>query len=214
MTCPQTSAPFRCPTFDEVRGALLALLPRGRAWGNHDGGPWPHTVLYGYWSAVAALFYFLHERLCALRLEFWCATKSETHDLWMREYGLPDPCDPFPDLCAKVAALGGQRCEYFQFIASRAGWVIECLDYATQCGSRAGCGLAGTAQTGFSRGLHLVIKVYTGDSPAFIGRTHTPPHAGRMRAGQRIACAPDISGLQCLIERIAPAHVEIIYNPS
>jgi hypothetical protein len=30
----------------------------------------------------------------------------------MAEYGLPDGCDPFPDLCTKVAAIGGTRCEY------------------------------------------------------------------------------------------------------
>ena len=142
-------APLRCPTLAEVLASALKLLPKGRAWQTHEGGPAPPldrgfnpgafdndafstrskpgSTLFRFWKAVAACFTFVTQRLCDLRLEFWCATHKETHDLWMAEYGLPDLCDPFPDLCTNVAAIGGTRCEYYAAIAARSGWSISCV---------------------------------------------------------------------------------------
>jgi hypothetical protein len=120
----------------EYRSDHRAIAGR-RAWQSNDGGPREGvptaafepagfdagafatdsdvgSILYRFWAAVGAFRNFLESGFAILRLEFWCATHKETHDLWMkREYGLPDPCDPFPDLCTKVAAIGGARCEYF-----------------------------------------------------------------------------------------------------
>src|SRR5262249_16123701 len=144
--------------------AMFALLPRGRAWQNNEGRPAPgaspgfnpaafnfeafsvqtarESGLFQYWKAVSEVYAFLTKRICDLRLEFWCATQSETRDLWLQEYGLPDACDPFPELCAKVAAIGGTRCEYYTFIAERAGWRLMCFDGQNVCGARPGSGRA------------------------------------------------------------------------
>ena len=127
---------MRCPTLDDTTSALLALLPRGRAWQTNEGVPMPGqeigfappgfnndafstvetkpSIIWQYWRSVAVVFQYATERLCALRQEFWCQSASETRDEWMVEYGLPDACDPFPDLCTKVAAIGGTRCEYYR----------------------------------------------------------------------------------------------------
>ena len=242
MTCATTRpGPLHCPTLPESIQATLDLLPRGRAWPANDGGgmlarflvwlsalvpavlpaAWPiGFVQTGFISAFGAVRNYLETRLCDLRLEFWCATHKETHDLWMQEYGLPDPCDPFPDLCTKVAALGGARCEYFNAIVSRIGWVIDCLNEVTACGSRTGCARAGTATAGYNRVIGLILRVHTGEdfTTRYIasGRQITP-RAGRMRAGQRPACdyvlteIPSTHPARCLVERIAPAHVSIEY---
>lgn len=224
---------MHCPTKDDTLAVLLALLPRGRAWQNHEGGPEPYhdaafdkktfdpevfdtesrkgSTLYRFWEAAAHVLTFANERLCALALEMFCATQTETRDQWMQEYGLPDPCDPFPDLCDKVAALGGSRCEYFAEVAARAGWGIDCIDGAIVCGLRAGRGRAGCDRAGSARSLTLKIVVYVSDSPAFTGRMQTPPRAGRLRAGRPLACAPRLDGLRCIIDRIAPAHVAVSY---
>ena len=122
---------------------MLALLPRGRAWSTHDGGPFPGDRLYQFWTAVAAVFEYANQRMCDLRREFFCATESETNDAWLADYGLPDDCDPYPDLCAKVAAIGGARCEDYAAIAARAGWDIECIVTTSSCGATAG-GLGGS----------------------------------------------------------------------
>lgn len=225
---------MRCPTLQESINATLALLPRGRAWGREFALPEKFldpafqfnafqndafeavlragSTIYRFFAAFGAVRNYLETQLCALRLEFWCATQTETRDLWMKEYGLPDDCDPFPDLCTKVAALGGTRCEYFNSVVSRLGWTVDCVDATLACGSHMGCAYAGQAKAGSARANILQLIVHTADSPAFTGMIQTPPLAGLLTAGNPLACAPDLSGLRCLMDRIAPAHVTISYT--
>lgn len=201
-----------CPTKDDLIPQALALLPRGRAWGTHEGGPGPETTLYKYWSAVCDVFAFACRRLCALRLEFWCATQSETRDLWMAEYGLPDECDPYPDLCAKVAAQGGARCEHLVSVAARAGWVIDCADATDACGDTADCAAADCAEAAGGPPLNtIVIRVDLGASDAYAGGIETAPFAGALVADGSLACDPDISPLHCVLDRIIHAHLAVEY---
>lgn len=203
-----------CPSAEAVAGQLVKLLPRGRAWRTHEGGPEPASTLWRFWRAVAEPFAFLHERLCALRLEFWCATHSETRDVWLAEYGLPDACDPFPDLCTKVAALGGTRCDYYAAVAARAGWSIACLTRQGQCGVAAGGrrAKAGRANPGRRLGpAQMIIRVDLGASPAYAGGRRARARAGRLRAGRPLSCGANIDALKCLIERVVHAEIEVIY---
>lgn len=203
---------FFCP--DDMLAKTVAALPRGRAW-QTDGTERDETEsrLTQYWHAVADAFQFVNKRLCDLRLEFWCASQTETRDQWMAEYGLPDACDPFPDLCMKVAALGGVTCEFYAAAAARIGWNIDCGKDAAICGAMAGCAYAGDAQTGgISNRSRLIIDVDLKTSPAYTGTYLPPPIVGCIQAGNILACEPDISSLQCLLDRIVHAHVEIIYN--
>jgi hypothetical protein len=233
-----------CPTGDELRPQIFALLPPGRSFQTNDGGPWPTTTLYGFFDAVAHMRAWFNERMCNMREEFFCATASETLDVWNAQYGLPDDCNPYGDLCAKVAAVGGQRCEYFQEVAARNGWTIACVAFTAAClrqfgVSRFGGGVPATADQsprfgnyrfGHARGCAetygyggdgfgaadvntLTIVVYTGSSPAYVAPTVTPLLFGRGRFGQFRACAENsIAPLQCLIERIAPAHALVVYR--
>ena len=243
-TCTPTSARDICPTRDDLVPQVLALLPRGRAWGNHDGGPFSGVML-GFWTAIADVLAFANKRICELREEFFCKTANETLDVWDEEYGLPDGCDPFPDLCTKVAALGSARCEYFQHVCARFGWTIDCVAAKDECGVRFGgarfgvnvaaiapnvprfgtmrfgrrLGCAGLAahsaksKFGSRRSSMLRIIVFTHASPAYKPPTSRAPRFGRQSFGQRLGCGtPSIQGLQCLIERIAPAHAEIVYE--
>lgn len=226
--------PFHCPTFLESFLATGALWPRGRAWPVNDGGTtatnylawlgslvglptsWPTGfVQAGYTAAIAAVRNYIETRLCALRLEFWCQTQSETHDQWLIEYGLPDPCDPFPDLCTKVAAVGGTRCEYYAEIAARIGWQIECVALLNDCGAQAGCAEVGCDQTGPlpTVGLTLQINVYLNESPAYVAPLEVQPFVGIFEAGKALACGPDFSSLQCVLDRVVHAHVQIVYVP-
>ena len=197
--CSPASTPLDiCPTQDEITPQLLALLPRGRAWDTHDGGPYPGSTSYQFWQAVASVWEWVNGRICALALEFFCASQSETNDLWMEEYGLPDGCDPFPDLCTKVAAIGGTRCDYLTAISARAGWAVSCYDTANGCGGKAGRARAGGAMAGRNpRPGTVVIRVDIRNSPAFRGTLPPPPgtiaprlarKAGRAMAGQALAC--------------------------
>ncbi|MDQ2080469.1 hypothetical protein RA307_09780 [Xanthobacteraceae bacterium Astr-EGSB] len=235
MSCPaDRPAPLRCPTLDESIDATAKLLPRGRAWPANDGGAilarfrawlvamaappaptaWPFGfVQAGYVSAIGAVRHFLETRLCALRLEFWCATMTETRDLWMQEYGLPDACDPFPDLCTKVAAIGGTRCEYYAEVAARAGWSVTCRAGRDHCGGTAGAARAGCFKPGVrSLSSLLAVVVDLGESPAYAGGQRAFPLAGRLKAGRPLTCGPDLTPLRCIIERIVHAELSIIYE--
>lgn len=226
---------MRCPTLDELTEATLAALPRGRAWQTNETGPVPGhepafqedafqddafqtdsqkpSILWRYWRSFAELLAHLVQRACALRLEFWCATHSETNDLWMREYGLPDACDPFPDLCTKVAAIGGTRCEYYAELAARLGWTISCEERTSFCGALAGNATAGCSFAGgFKQGATIYIIVHMGSSPILDGATFNLPLAGRLRAGQRHRCGPSFHGLSCLLARAIHADILTIYE--
>lgn len=201
MTCPTPGTGLDiCPTREEIVPQLIAMLPRGRAWGTHDGGPFRGSTAHQFWTAVAEVWAEVNARICALAPEFFCATQVETHDTWMEEYGLPDGCDPYPDLCTKVAAVGGTRCEYYTAIAARAGWSITCTDVNDACGVQAGSMKAGCATVG--RGLRaavLAITVSLSGSPAYVGGAPSAspasspavplPLAGRFYAGGSLACA-------------------------
>lgn len=229
---------FHCPpTLDEVTETTLKLLPRGRAWQTNEGLP-PRTmeqafnpeafnpeafaasavdgsVLWQYWRALSVLLHFFYVRLCALREEFWCQSIVETRDEWMIEYGLPDECDPFPDLCIKVAAIGGTRCEYYAEVAARAGWSISCEDLVVSCGSRAGCNArAGKARAGATVGSAMLkIVVHIDESPSWEPTTRfLPALAGRMRAGRRLTCGPNLLPLQCLLSRVIHAEIFTVYE--
>lgn len=198
---------YLCGDVDAMTAQTLALLPRGRAWQTDESGPAPGSVLYGYWRSVAEAFAFINGRLCALHNEFFCATRSETDPEWMLEYGLPDDCDPFADVCVKVAATGGATCDYLTWVAARAGWAISCND---PCGAEAGCAEAGCAPAGLGAPAGtLIITIHAGESPAYIP-SDGAAEAGCVEAGQPNRCDPT-EPLQCLIERIAQAHLHIIY---
>jgi len=212
MTCARAvPGPLRCPTKQECLEAALALLPRGRAWDNHDGGPRPESVLFQFWNAIAEVMEFVHARWCALLPEFFCRSAVETRDLWNAEYGLPDPCDPFPDLCTKVGAIGGASCSYLQALARSAGWEIECREaLADACGDSVGCANAGCAMPGgISQSGGLTFIVHLGDSPAYAGKTLQQPYAGALGAGDALTCEPDISSLKCLLARVLHAHLDV-----
>lgn len=203
---------LRCPTTEEVAAQAIALLPRGRAWQTDESGPRPGTVLYGYWCAIADPIAFATRRLCDLYREFFCATQSETRAEWLLDYGLPDPCDPYPDLCAKVAAFGGARCEDYIALAAANGWDIDCDDGLDGCGDQLGFTSAGSLMVGGSApNATLRIRVYPLTSPSFVGAVLTAPQTGALQTGTALACPPDISRLICLLDRVIQAHVLTTY---
>ncbi len=214
-----TAAPSAdlCATQDQWVGQIIALLPRGRAWGTHDGGPYPGSVLYAFWYAVAGVLAWFEGIACALILEFYCATTTTAgnRDLWMLDYNLPDGCDPFPDLCTKVAALGGTRCDYYTAVCARAGWAITCIDLYDACGARldnAGAMLDCMMMGDGLAAAQMFIQVSLSNSTAYKSGPVTPPIMDLMIMDAYLSCPPDLTGLQCLLARIVGAHKQIIYG--
>ena len=209
-SCSVFPAPDACPDKFQLARAFLALLPRGRAWGNHDGGPSPASVLYQFWLAVGDFYTYINQRICAVRAEFFCASAVETADWWLEEYGLPDGCDPFPSACAKILWQASPQCANWVAAAARAGWSITCAWQSESTGARAGCAQAGcglAANNGPSCWLDITVSL--SQSPAYTGALTPPSQPGAMRAGLNLACPPDLTGLKCLLARIIPAHAPV-----
>lgn len=213
MSCASTSPSLDiCPTQDQIVPQLLALLPRGRAWSMHEGTPQPSTTIWKYWNCLAAVWAVVNKRICDLRKEFFCASASETLDLWNLEYGLPDGCDPFPNLCAKVAALGGASCAFYATVAASLGWSIVCPP-TTPCSPAAGCIEAGMVPGGAYVPAALQVFVDLETSPAYIASPQTVgPVAGFLEAGMPTYCGPDLTALDCVLQRIVHADVQILYT--
>ncbi len=209
MTCQPLSPSLDiCPDQAQITTQLLALLPRGRAFNTHEGPPQPNTTIWKFWNAVAAPFAWLNQRICDLRREFFCATASETVDLWLQEYGLPDGCDPFPDICVKVAALGGVTCSYYQAIAGYIGWSITCAANCTYDAGEIEAGMnAGAAYSPAT----LIVSVDLEASPAYVAQQVYGPVAGFLEAAMPISCGPDLTSLDCVLERIVHAETQIVY---
>jgi hypothetical protein len=208
-SCPNPLALDICPTQEQLQPQILALLPRGRAWG--EGGPArePGGVIYQFWFAVAGLYAQLHAAICQLALEFFCQTETLTNATWLEEYGLPDGCEPFPNLCVKVAALGGVTCAFYQEIAASLGWSITCGQglCSQPVGSLFAVGCTPVGAT-VSSGI-LVVVVNLPESPAFTGAQSIGTAVGLYRAGLANSCGPDITALSCTLRRIVGAWVQI-----
>jgi uncharacterized protein YmfQ (DUF2313 family) len=245
-TCPAVfSDPFRCHTKEQYLEQLLALLPRGRAWQSHEALSSANvihyddasecgmmecgegttgkvalrverTIMTAYWAANAGIHEYFADRACQLLDEFFCQSLHETEDWWGTDYGFPDPCWPWITLCEKVAAQGGQSCEYITWAAGRRGWAIECRDCARAAREpRAGCAQAGCAvicMDCIPSTIYVTIDLES--SPAYTPTTRrSPPFAGRAEAGCTLLCDDiDQKEIECLIERIKPAHVVAVYN--
>lgn len=206
-SCSRLAEPLdRCPSLDDVHGALLAALPRGRAWPRVPG-----SVLWLFWRAIAVVYAWVNDRICAWQAEFWCGSAAESLDDWMREYALPDACDPFPDLCSKVVGATGGRCDDFAVIAARAGWAIECRpDWSVGLGCfELGCAAMGPGQAVAT----VTIRVHLAASSAWGGTTQEPFVLGSTWGfGNGFGCGPDIGPLVCLLSRVIPAHVAVNYE--
>jgi hypothetical protein len=229
---------FYCPsTTDECTDAVMKLLPRGRAWSTNEGLPEraaeisfnpdafnpdvfaaveaEGSTIWRYFRAFAEPLFYFYQRVCDLRREFWCHSIVETRDDWMTEYGLPDECDPFPDLCTKVSAIGGTRCEYYAEVAARAGWTITCEETFRFCGSRMGCSrMGGRFRVGRTLGrAEIRIVVFLAESPAYQPiRRFLPSLMGRMRMGRRFSCGPSLLPLECLMSRVIHAEILTVYE--
>jgi hypothetical protein len=131
----------------------------------------------------------------------------------MMEYGLPDACDPYPDLCVKVSALGGARCEDYAAIAVRAGWTIQCKTTYDGCGGQAGCFFPGKSTVGGTLpAAVLKISVDLRNSPSYQGRIAAGPFAGHLQAGLPLDCPPDIDAIRCILDRVIHAHLQVSYE--
>ena len=209
MTClPNTSDdPERCPTSDDILPQLLTLLPPGLAW---QTTALDTPIRWGFFKAFADVLADVEAFICLVIKEFFCATHELTHNWWLLDYGLPDSCDPYPDVCVKIMAQGSANCAYWQNVAASAGWSIQCgrINVSTVGCFQVGCGIIGYQD------LPSVVRIQISlsQSPSYQAGSTKIATAGCFQAGQTLGCGPNIYPLQCLLDRIMPAHAQVIYE--
>ncbi|WP_287268448.1 putative phage tail protein [Mesorhizobium sp.] len=79
---------------DETSGGfLMAVLPKGAAWGTPDNQALdPLSVLARFWRAIGSALGDAYRALFGVALESTAVTLVTSLDDWEIEYGLPDPC--------------------------------------------------------------------------------------------------------------------------
>lgn len=208
------SAAGLCRADGEVARSLTALRPRGDAWrnGGHDG--LEGSVMAGYFAAKGEVFGPVERRACALIDEFFCSSAVETLDLWALEYGVPDGCDPFAEVCEKVNAVGDSTPAYVEAAALRRGWSIAIgQEFITVVEDGAmGMGLMGTMLMAGEQGVTWRIVIDLSASPSYTAPAGIEPLLGLMLMGDGFDCPPGFDGLVCLVRRIAPAHADLIFE--
>lgn len=191
MTCAPSLAPDFCPTADDLISQYLMMIPRGRAWGEGGAARLPGGIIYGFLYFVATLMAAYHAAICALIPEMFCFSATTTANWWLEEYGLPDPCDPFPDPCTKMLATGGPTCANLVAIAALTGLTIDCAPGPTQAS--------------------ILITIHLPHAPASDGYAHNRRDAGCYQAGQKLVCDDAAGSFVCFLERVVHAHIKIYY---
>jgi hypothetical protein len=208
--CSSGVQPFEfCPVeVNDVFPATINLLPEGPAWDavREDG-----TVLNQFWRAISAIVGQLNERLCAFVNELYCHSATESIDQWNAEYALGENCDPYGfDLCAKVAAQGGQSCAFFVDLLTQLDWSVECVDL-TERDMVVGCfsvGCTGLGPTPVLRNTGSNIGLGSLDSCGFKSVVDHPEpefwdHAKTRQAacrvpGSNLGFGPDVNEPCCM----------------
>ena len=205
---------MECLSAADWTDVLGALRPRGEAWRNGASDGLTGSDMGRTLAGCATGFAETDARLCQLVDEFFCSTAVQTVDLWMLEYGLPDGCDPFADVCDKANAVGDSATAYAIAAALRRGWVITITEEFTVNAETMRCGIArcGTARFGAQTGVTWFIGVDRQASPAFVSPRFKPFQMGIGRFGRALACPASIDSLVCLIRRICPAHADYVYS--
>lgn len=116
----------------EYRDAMLALLPRGKAWPRH-----PNSDLAVLFLAFAKELVRVEQRVQQLLRERNPATTSEMLPEWLIDWDVPGPYVPgdlgasrLRDLLvAKITASGWQSRQYFLDLASSLGFEISIEEY-------------------------------------------------------------------------------------
>lgn len=183
---------------------LQALLPPGPAWSRDDAAPLTHLL-----AALALELERVDGRAADLVEEADPRTTAELLADWERVAGLPDPCvaalginqttaQRRAALVAKLTTIGGQSAAYYIALAASLGYTITVTEFSPfQAGSDAGDAL-------------------TNDGWRFVWQVNAPEAsivefaAGRSSAGEPLrAWGNEL--LECVINRLKPAHTYVLF---
>ena len=180
----------------------MDLLPQGIAWSRS-----PSSNLGGVMGVIAAERRERHNRkLTLLEVESFPTTSVELLPEWERMAGLPDPCRAAPGTLAErhaeladvFFATHPPTRENMIAWAARAGWAIEIRE---QRDFVAGIS-AGDDPVGESDFVWIV---------SVLGQEIRFFRADQNVGGDPLFTFPDITTLECVLRRAAPAHTQVFF---
>lgn len=194
-------------TVDVLHQQALALLPEGPVWPRE-----PSAVLSQFMRAAVTPRVARHERLCDLLGESVLCDAVELLADYERDYGLPDSCDPNAGsrnvaerqaaLCDKAFSKGGQSIAYFEGISARLGYEVEITEMRAAI---AGLSVCGGADVCGDERLRFWWTV------TVLGPRVTWAECGLAHCGDTLATIAAADDLECRLEKLMPAHTELIF---
>jgi uncharacterized protein YmfQ (DUF2313 family) len=136
---PSIADTLTTPSADDLLPQVLALVPRGAAWGSDeygDGqGASPNQL--GFWTAVASWSAASYARDADIAAQAFPSLVTWSLDDWESEYGLPDPCitdaqstdQRLQALRAKFALIGASSPNYLICLAASLGYTVWIEEY-------------------------------------------------------------------------------------
>ena len=179
---------------------LMALKPSGRAWPDDPNARQNQTL-----AALAEAFARLDGRALGLFAELDPKRAFEMLGDFERNYGLPEACQVTPDTLAgrraalheKVTRQGQQSRAYFIELARLLGFTITITEYD-----------AHTVQSAVNQPLHH-------ETWRFLWRVNAPKETVQRKTVQSgVNEAFQTFGndlLECVINRLRPAHTRVIF---
>jgi uncharacterized protein YmfQ (DUF2313 family) len=189
-------------TGDDYGKALLSLFPQGIAWPRNVD-----ATLYKVVDGLAQVMGYVDGRIADLLVtETDPRSANEMLGDWERNFGLPDPCLPYPPntpfdrrvaLVARMTMLGAQDRNFFTDLAASLGQSINIQEYAPY--------MCGVSRTGDTRS-----PLYGADSSHYRWQLGPP----EMRFHWTVDLTSVLSGAECVMRRYGPAHTELVikYN--
>lgn len=212
-TPPSVDDSLAIPTAETLAPQVIAIAPRGAAWGTDEygDGQGASPVQRQFWAAIAGFAADLYASAFAASVQVFPSAVSTRLADWENELGLPDPCispasgtaGRINSVRAKHASVGGSSIAYYVCLAVSLGYDITITE-PTQF----------TCDVSECDGDHEVSDLNVHDVwvVSFAGDSLT-----YFRPDEGIVDETPLEGflipadLECIFRRSAPTHTTLVF---
>lgn len=202
------------PSPEIMQGAVIALAPRGPAWGTDEAGDGvgasPEQARY--WRRIGVAFGDLFRFAFSSAAQAHPSAITISLEEWERELGLPDPCSAglgsvearIRAIRLKHAAVGGASPAYFICLARSAGYEITIEEPDSFVCDLSEC-------DGDEYVAAVDLRTFWIVTPAGVQETWFRPDEGECDFDPLEGFVPLLE-LECLLRSVAPLHTRLIFN--